>query len=188
MPKVIPEEQILEAVIRLISEKSYQGASTREMAQAAGVSEITLFRKYGTKAALTKKALGRLFKDEKIKSAFKATGNLASDLIRIVDVYQNLFSRYGNFLVVLIVEVPRSPELKDLLEIQAQVAGGFTSLISHYQQDGQLREEPAHLFMSALLGPLMYEGMLHQARPETPAPRLDSAAYVERFLDGRKKP
>ena len=49
MPKIVKDEDIYSAVIQVITEKGYVGATTRQMAEAADVSEVTLFRKYGSR-------------------------------------------------------------------------------------------------------------------------------------------
>jgi AcrR family transcriptional regulator len=46
------EDKLLEATLKLISEKGYLGATTREIAQEAGVTELTLFRHFGSKEKL----------------------------------------------------------------------------------------------------------------------------------------
>jgi AcrR family transcriptional regulator len=43
------EQDILEAAIKIFSEKSYHGTTTKEIAQEAGVSEGTIFRYFDTK-------------------------------------------------------------------------------------------------------------------------------------------
>jgi len=45
-------ENILDAALELISSKGYLGASTREIAQMAGVAEVTLFRYFASKESL----------------------------------------------------------------------------------------------------------------------------------------
>ncbi len=45
-------ERLLVAARKLVSEKGYLGATTREIARQAGVSELTLFRHFGSKAKL----------------------------------------------------------------------------------------------------------------------------------------
>jgi len=50
-------ERLLEATLELISEKGYLGATTREIASLAGVSELTLFRKFGKKENLFEEML-----------------------------------------------------------------------------------------------------------------------------------
>ena len=53
------KEQLLKATLKLISEKGYLGATTREIAQEAGVTELTLFRHFGSKERLFEELLKR---------------------------------------------------------------------------------------------------------------------------------
>ena len=48
---------LLESTLKLISEKGYLGATTREIALAAGVTELTLFRQFGSKEKLFEEML-----------------------------------------------------------------------------------------------------------------------------------
>jgi AcrR family transcriptional regulator len=52
-------EQLLDAAARLYAEAGYRGATTRRIAVAAGVNEITLFRHFGSKDALIREAITR---------------------------------------------------------------------------------------------------------------------------------
>lgn len=51
------KKHLLEATLKLISEKGYLGATTREIAQVAGVTELTLFRHFGSKERLFQELL-----------------------------------------------------------------------------------------------------------------------------------
>src|SRR5512135_2307898 len=51
------KDQLLKATLKLISEKGYLGATTREIAQEAGVTELTLFRHFGSKERLFEELL-----------------------------------------------------------------------------------------------------------------------------------
>lgn len=53
------QHKLLEASLKLISEKGYIGATTREIALKAGVTELTLFRHFGTKEKLFEEVLNR---------------------------------------------------------------------------------------------------------------------------------
>ena len=48
---------LLKATLKLISEKGYLGATTREIALEAGVTELTLFRHFGSKERLFEELL-----------------------------------------------------------------------------------------------------------------------------------
>ena len=53
------KEQLLEAAVRVYADGGYHGATTRRIAAAAGVNEITIFRHFGSKDVLLREALGR---------------------------------------------------------------------------------------------------------------------------------
>ncbi len=50
--KETTQEKILEAALKLFSEKGFLGATTKEIAKRAGISEVTLFRYFKTKEQL----------------------------------------------------------------------------------------------------------------------------------------
>ena len=50
-------QQILDAAIRVYSDVGFRGATTRRIAEEAGVNEVTLFRIFGSKAALITEAV-----------------------------------------------------------------------------------------------------------------------------------
>jgi AcrR family transcriptional regulator len=52
-------DELLAAATRVYAEAGYRGATTRRIALAAGVNEITLFRHFGSKDALLREALAR---------------------------------------------------------------------------------------------------------------------------------
>jgi AcrR family transcriptional regulator len=52
-------DQLLDAAARVYAEAGYRGATTRRIAQAAGVNEITLFRHFGSKETLLHEAIAR---------------------------------------------------------------------------------------------------------------------------------
>lgn len=51
-------QRLLEAAAKLYAEAGYRGATTRRIAQEAGVNELTLFRHFGSKAELLHTAIG----------------------------------------------------------------------------------------------------------------------------------
>lgn len=50
-------ERVLEAALKVFAESGYRGATTRRIAQEAGVNEVTLFRYFGSKEELIGEAL-----------------------------------------------------------------------------------------------------------------------------------
>jgi AcrR family transcriptional regulator len=52
-------DQLLAAAAQVYAEAGYRGATTRRIADAAGVNEVTLFRHFGSKDALIREAVSR---------------------------------------------------------------------------------------------------------------------------------
>ena len=50
-------DRILEAAVRVYGAHGFRGATTKRIAEAAGVNEVTLFRTFGSKAALIDAAI-----------------------------------------------------------------------------------------------------------------------------------
>lgn len=53
---MISRQKLLEAAIRVFAESGFRGATTRRIADAAGVNEVTLFRLFKSKSALINEA------------------------------------------------------------------------------------------------------------------------------------
>lgn len=51
------KQHLLDAAVRVYAESGFRGATTRRIAEAAGVNEVTLFRLFGSKAALIEAAI-----------------------------------------------------------------------------------------------------------------------------------
>jgi len=56
-PHMISRERILEAAARVYARHGFRGATTRLIANEAGVNEVTLFRTFGSKSALLEAVL-----------------------------------------------------------------------------------------------------------------------------------
>ncbi len=54
---MILRDRILEAAVRVYGAHGFRGATTKRIAEAAGVNEVTLFRTFGSKAALIDAAI-----------------------------------------------------------------------------------------------------------------------------------
>lgn len=68
---VSTENRITDAARELFIKKGYRGTTTREIASRAGVSEVTVFRKFGSKKNLLKRIM-----DESIERISPASKSL----------------------------------------------------------------------------------------------------------------
>ena len=186
MPKIIEDEVVYQAVMQVVLERGYAGATTRQMANAAGISEVTLFRKYENKLQLVKQAMESIIAQTDFKAATQYTGNVFADLLRVVQAYQESAVKHGQFIFILLSELPRYPDLSDLLNTPLGIFAGISQLIAFYQAEGVLRQEHPMHALAALLGPLIYASMMQSGLLTVDIPPLDLERHIAHFLAGRQ--
>lgn len=151
MDKVsLTSDSIVQSAMKLFSEKGYLGATTKEIAREAGVSEVTLFRHFATKEKLLEEVINRY-------SFLPALKGLLSEVLKLPyeEALTVIAHRLHAFLVarkdwirIVQAEVQRSSESK----LQATFSGLMDELFntlavyfSAMQEKGELREfDPAY--------------------------------------------
>lgn len=185
MPKQIPDERVFTAAITVMGQHGYAGATTRQIAEEAGINEVTLFRRFGSKVELLRRALlaeVEVFEAEDLHD----TGDIEADLRRIVAAYQRLLGRHGPLIPIVLSEASRNPEFRDVLEVPRRLLGRVAALLQSYQERGQLRREPPLQAVAGLIAPLLMPSLIGAEMPD-PAFRalVDPAKHVDAFLHGR---
>lgn len=185
MPKVIVDMEIFQAVMEIIAERGYAGATTRQIAEAAGVSEVTLFRKYGTKVELVKRAINALIEQTEFESATQYTGDVRADLLRVLQAYQEAVVLQERFFLALFAELNRTPELYDSFSQALSLFQSIGQLLARYQAEGVLKPENHLHSVASLLGPLMYFSMIAHSVVDTSMPPMEIEELIRNFLEGR---
>ncbi len=175
------QKKILEAVIELIAKQGLTRTTTKSIAEAASVNEVTLFRRFGNKNKLLNAAMQHQA-SKLAEEAFSYSGDLAVDLISLVTVYQDMWLKRGGFVVNVLSEIIRRPELLEEANPPELIMKKAMELLNHYQTEGKLPQGNPVLMMAELLGPIIALGLVkHVARLEH-LPSIDPKTHVERFL------
>lgn len=187
MASRVSDGQILDATVRTVLAHGYAGATTREIAATAGINEVTLFRRFGDKGSLVRAAIA-----EQV-GAFGQdgpayTGDLRADVLRVLAFYQGVFRDRGRLLIMLLAEVPRRPDLVDVVGGPLVVIEELLDMIERYQRAGRLAAGPPLVVLTGLLGPLLMQSVAEQIRRaaghrDIPA-SVSSEDLLERFLAG----
>ena len=185
MPKVIDETRIFSAALDILISHGYEGATTQKIAEIAGVNEVTLFRKYGSKAGLFEKVIEHQLSDTPLNKLLYS-GDLEADLLAIVEAYIETNETHGNIIPILLIEMPRYPDLQGSFNTPWKNIQGILRIIQKYQKQRVLKNEPPLASLSALIGPILVNQMLRHANPNLPVPSVDPQAHVGSFLHGRK--
>lgn len=185
MPKILEDETIYRAVMQVVSERGYAGATTKEMASAANVSEVTLFRKYENKAQLVKLAIAYILKQTNFSLSAQYTGDVHADLLNVVQAYQDTVVEYGVFIFALFADLSRHPELLDSMSEPLSIFQSIGKLIARYQAEGVLiTEHPLHS-VAKLLAPLVYVSTIRNTKLDDTLPELNLSEHVTLFLEGQ---
>lgn len=184
MPKILEDERIYRAVMQVVSERGYTGATTKQMAEAADVSEVTLFRKYESKAKLVNQAISHIIAQTNFASSVRYTGDIHSDLLRFVQAYQDTAVKNGLFIFALFADLARHPELINLMKEPFNIFQSFGALIARYQSEGVLKTgHPLHS-VAELLAPLIYISTIRNTKLDDTLPDLDLSKHVTSYLEG----
>lgn len=185
MPKRIDEDKLFGETVAVFAERGYQATTTLEIARRSGVSEVTLFRRYGGKAALINAALTH----ELARTPFAhiaVTDDVAADLVELVRLYADTTQRHdGAAALTLLTDVPRHPELRETMDALMPNLIKAAELIAAHQERGHLvRREPMQMLMM-LLAPIMVHGLWSRTGA-SPMPPYDPQTVVAAFLDGHR--
>jgi AcrR family transcriptional regulator len=102
-------DAILKAALRLVTKRGFRAVGVNEIAAAAGVGKMTLYRHWPNKAALVMDSLLILIGSE---TAFPEAGSALESLRRQLDLQVAFFrSPRGNLIRSLVAEAQSDPEL-----------------------------------------------------------------------------
>ncbi|MEH7178022.1 TetR/AcrR family transcriptional regulator [Neobacillus vireti] len=107
------DEKILKVAIDMIAKKGFKGATTKQIAEKAGVSEMTLFRHFPNKKKILEAAIDRYYYSFQMKELFehKLIWNLEKDLLMIAQTYHTIMKKNKNVIKIAIQEGHNVPGL-----------------------------------------------------------------------------
>ncbi|HXE58052.1 MAG TPA: TetR/AcrR family transcriptional regulator [Gemmatimonadales bacterium] len=177
-------EQLLKAAVRVYAEFGYHGTTTRRIAEAAGVNEVTLFRHFGTKEALIKAALqeaGRLGRPEPLPEPTDP----ATELHAFARSCFEQFYRHRNLIRRVMGDLVENPGIAPAIcaepgDVHCQLAGYFARLKERGMARGDVPPEAAAgILIGAILSHALWRDHLPQ---EPPPPETVLRHYVDLVL------
>lgn len=117
MTETTTRDRIVDAAIALVSERGYKGATTKLIAEHAGVNEVTLFRHFGSKKGIVEAAVDKFAFDDQFFELFDAIiqFDLEKDLQMLVREQQKNLERKREIILVSFKEAGAFPELDKMI-------------------------------------------------------------------------
>ncbi|HEY3287762.1 MAG TPA: helix-turn-helix domain-containing protein [Gemmatimonadaceae bacterium] len=178
-------DHILDAAAKVFAEHGFRGATTRLIAEAADVNEVTLFRLFGSKDALLGEAIRTRVYEREVSQLPDAPGDARAELIAWASVeYSNILAHRPSIRQGM-TELIERPELRRCMA-QGPL-GGYTRLqryLTALARDGRCAKDANAINASAmLLGALFSDAMGRDMMPEAlPPAKQVPAAYVDLML------
>lgn len=175
---------ILDAVVACAGQVGFSGLTTRQVADLAGVNEVTIFRRFGSKTELIAAAFEREA-SSMAKAIGDYTGDLQADLQRMVAAIWDASGRRQLVIPAILSELANNAELRSAASHSMKEVRRVAEILGRYQRQGELIKEPPLQAYAALIGPLVYLGIVSRLLPQPPV--VDLAAHVRHYLHGRAR-
>lgn len=106
-------DKILECSLDLMSEKGYKAVTMKEIAAAASVSEMTVFRTFGSKQAILDAIIERYLSSAPVERIGRKNFayELEEDLLMISELYHEVLNRNRKIYLISILERKTMPEI-----------------------------------------------------------------------------
>jgi AcrR family transcriptional regulator len=186
-------ERILVAARDVIGRKGKRGATTREIADVAGVNEATLFRHFGTKEALlvacAQHFCGYL---ELADVSAQLTGDLRDDLLALARLMLSRFESLQDMIRWSLVEQDYEKDIfaETAWRPQLAIVGVMTAFMRRRIDAGELEGDAQKLAL-VFLGLIFMHALGSKKFPDSPLHRGDPEDalrfYVNVFLNGVSK-
>jgi AcrR family transcriptional regulator len=178
-------QRILHAAAQVFAEGGYARATTRALAAAAGVNEVTLFRHFGNKENLFAAVIEQ-FAGPAVTTALEAqlTGDPARDLCVVgVQLLELLLDR-GEALRLMLCEAAHFPEVQQVMvQNPRQIRRMLASYIGRQVERGRFRslhpEVAAQAFSGMFFAYAIAQGLLE----DSIGPDVTSEELVDQFVD-----
>lgn len=183
-------DKILSSTIDLMSEKGYKTVTIKEIAAAASVSEMTVFRTFGSKKAILDAIIDNYLFSAPIEQAIQKNikYELEKDLLMISEMYHDVLGRNKKMYLISVIERKTMPEIHLSLHNKALK---FLNIITEYfrvmQQKGKViegnPETQALTLMRFNYGKFVSGLLLEGIAPDFPDDNLqDSIAVIAKGL------
>lgn len=178
------KEAIIAAGLKLFSEKGYLGATTREIAKLAGVSEVTLFRHFSNKQNLFISVLQQYSFLPQLRELTKELQKRPlKEALKVIAInFLNELRAKRDLINIIHAEHKRYPEvLKEYFRnLSDSLITELAEFLRGYEREGILRDGDIFLMAQAFFG--LFFSYFHCEELKGAIPEYRDEEIVEEYL------
>jgi AcrR family transcriptional regulator len=177
--------RILRAAAEVFAAKGYARATTRALAAAANVNEVTLFRHFGTKLNLLTAVIDELsgLSDLSAMMGDQSTGDYREDMLRLGHTFQAMMAERRVSLRLILCELEQMPELRTVVQVPLRLRQMLAAYLRRQIAAHRVRPLDPEVMAQAFLGIFLAYNISELILPEPLARGMSAEAVVEQFVD-----
>lgn len=181
---------IMDAAVRLFSERGYNGVSVREITEAAGITKPTLYYHFGSKQGLCEAILTSLFQEQRAREE-QILRNYSSPIEQLRELARDAFrrGREQSHVVKFVTEFLLGPDAANMLAktdpVDLWKQSGLVRATRAAHAARMIRSDCSHLLIAGVLEGALNRYLLsyvHFGMPELTDDLADSIVSV--ILEG----
>lgn len=188
-------QKLLDGAARVYARSGLAGATTRAIAEEAGVNEVTLFRHFKSKDRLLAAVVGENFGEQPVAQRAvpvpAPTADLRADLMALTRSYETLLTDNWPLVRAMLGEIHHhlneGAEKQVFRAIFLPLKQAVHQRIESAQQSGQIRKDQRVDVLSEVLLGAVFTGVLRRSIPHLKI-EYSAATYLEAavttFLNG----
>ena len=179
-------DRILAAAADIISRRGYARATTRIIAEAAGVNEVTLFRHFGSKHNLLSEVIQKhsALPDLTDLIENRLTGDYRQDLIHIARVFFRAITERRESLRLMLCEAGELPEIQDIIaKVPDQLRLILTRYLQQRMDSGTVQRTNPEILAQAFLGMFFSYGIAREMLGATLSVNVPQESIILEFVD-----
>jgi len=178
--------RILKAAAEIIAEKGYTRTTTRAIAKAAGVNEVTIFRHFGSKRNLFSEMINQHSALPDLTDIIESqlTGDYRQDLLQLGSVFFMTITARKEALRLMLCEAKELPEVREVaVKIPDQLRLVLTGYFQKKIETGYLRKLNPEVMAQGFLGMFFSYGIARDMLGASIAPEVSQEALIAQFVD-----
>jgi AcrR family transcriptional regulator len=186
-PSIDPtHRRILEAAAQVFAAQGYIRATTRAIAAAAGVNEVTLFRHFGSKKNLALAAVDQYsaLPDLADLLSNQISGDYGQDMQLLGRTFQGFMAQRRASIRMMLCEADHLPELRDIV---GQMPRSLREMLGGYLRQqiarGAVRDLNPEVMAQAFYGIFFAYNINQSLIPEPIFPDVAPEAVIDQFVD-----